>query len=165
MLFRLLLDALQRVNQEERGFRACRARNHVLEKFLVAGRIDDDVKAALPFEEGPRRVDGDALFLLFEEGIEQKRVFELLALLAANGLNFFQLPVRQRTGIGIQPPEQGGLAVIHVPHDHNIEMFGRFRRTHAAATCIHLCATTPCLVLHPGRGRSVRPRWYDAAPR
>ncbi len=132
MLFRLFFDALQRIDQEQRRLRPCRTGNHVLEKLLVAGRIDDDVLAALPVEERPCGVDGDALLLLFEKGIEQERIFELFALLAANGLDLFQFAVRQRTRIGIEPSEQGGLAVIDVTDNHNIEMFGRCRRTHDA---------------------------------
>ena len=129
----------------------------------MAGRIDDDVLAALPVEERPCGVDGDALLLLFEKGIEQERVFELLALLLANGLDLFQFAVRQRTRIGIEPSEQGGLAVIDVTDNHNVEMFGRCRRTHDAATCIHLFATAPCLALRPVHGQTARPRWCDAA--
>ena len=105
----------------------------------MAGRIDDDVLAALPVEERPCGVNGDALLLLFEKGIEQERVFELLALLAANGLDLFQLAVRQRARVGIEPSKQGGLAVIDVADNHDVEMFGS-----VGYTGIHLTVTFEC---------------------
>ena len=73
-----------------------RAGDHVLEKFFVSRRIDDDVLPALPDEERPCRIDRDPLLLLFEKGIEEERILEFLALLPANGLYLFQLAVGQR---------------------------------------------------------------------
>jgi hypothetical protein len=67
----------------------------------VPRRIDDDVVPALPAEKRPRRIDGNPLLLLFKKRIEQKRVFEFLPLLPADGLDLFKLAVRQRSRIGI----------------------------------------------------------------
>ena len=88
----------------------------------MPGRIDDDVLPAFPDEKRPCGVDRDALLLLFEKGIEQEGILELLSLLATDGLDLFQLAVRQRAGVGIEPSQQGGLAVIDVPDDDDIEM-------------------------------------------
>ena len=126
MLDRLLPHALRRVDQQQGRFGAGGPGDHVLEKLLVSGRVDDDVLPRVPREKRTGRVNGDALFLFFQERIEQEGVFELLSLLAADGLDLLKPAVRERAGVGIEPAEEGGLAVVHVPDEHDIQMFGRF---------------------------------------
>jgi hypothetical protein len=118
---RLLPDALGPVHQEDRGVGGRRAGDHVLEELLVAGGVDDDVGALRRAEEGLRRVDRDVLFPLLLEGVHQVREFELPPLLAAAPLD---LPVPfdgQRAGVVEEPPDQGGLAVVHVAHDDDAQ--------------------------------------------
>ena len=91
----LLLQAFPRIEQHDRRIRTGRAGDHVLEKFLVAGRIDDDVTPPLRAELNLRGVDGDVLLLLFQQRIEQKGVFKFHALGVARLLNLLNLPVRQ----------------------------------------------------------------------
>src|SRR5213592_256875 len=109
MLDRLLPHALRRVDQQQGRFGAGGPGDHVLEKLLVSGRVDDDVLPRVPREKRTGRVNGDALFLFFQERIEQEGVFELLSLLAADGLDLFQPAIRERAGVGIEPAEEGGL--------------------------------------------------------
>ena len=58
----------------------------------MPGRVDDDVLTSGPLEKGASGIDRHALLLLFQEGVEQKSVFKLFALLFADGLNFSILP-------------------------------------------------------------------------
>src|SRR5580765_5728991 len=122
MLLGLFLHSLQGIDQQQRPFSPGRPGDHVLEKLLVPRRVDDDVVPALPTEKRPRRIDRDPLFLLFEKGIEQKRIFELLALLPTDSLDLFKLAVRQRSRIGIEAPKQGGLPMVHMPDDDDIQI-------------------------------------------
>ncbi len=77
-------------------------------------------------EERPGRIDGDALLLFFKKRIEQEGVLELFALLPANGLHLFQLAIRERTGVGIETAQQGGLAVIDVPDNDDVQISDGF---------------------------------------
>ncbi len=53
----------------------------------MARRIDDDILAPFRHKEGTRRIDSDALFLFFQKGIKEKRIFKLFPLLAADRLD------------------------------------------------------------------------------
>ena len=127
MLLGLLLHALQGIDQQQRPFGPGRPGDHVLEKLLMPRRIDDDVVPALPAEERPRRIDGDSLLLLFKKGIEQERILEFFALLPADGLDLFKLAIRQRSRVGIETPQQGGLPVVHMPDDDDVQILRWFR--------------------------------------
>ena len=89
----------------------------------MAWGIDDDVLPVTPGEKGPGGVDGDALLLFLQERIKQKGIFELFALLLADGLNFFDFADRQGAGIGVQAAEQRRLSMVDMPHDHDIHAF------------------------------------------
>ena len=43
----------------------------------------------------------------------------------AMALELLELAVRQGAGVVEQPADQGGLAVVHVADDHDLELFGR----------------------------------------
>ena len=72
----LLLHAFVGVDQQQRGFGAGRARDHVLEEFLVARRVDDHVLAFRRAEPDLRGVDGDVLVALGLQAVHQKRPLE-----------------------------------------------------------------------------------------
>ena len=50
----------------------------------MTGRIDNDVFTLCGMEKNLRSIDGDALFLLFFQGVQQKSKFKLLTLLFAD---------------------------------------------------------------------------------
>ena len=91
----------------------------------MAGCVDNDVLAALPDEKCPGRVDGNALLLLFQKRIEEKGVFEFLALLATDRLHLLQLSLRERPRIGIEPAKQRRLAVVDVADNDDVQSFIR----------------------------------------
>ena len=81
----------------------------------MAGRIGDDELALLGGEEAIGDVDGDALFALGGEAIDQQGEVDLAALRAdalGVGLQRFELILEDHLRIIEQPPDQGGLAVI-----------------------------------------------------
>ena len=123
MFLRLLLDTFLRIDQEERGFRARRARDHVFQELLVAGGVNDDVLAILPLKKRARGVNRDALFLLLEEGIEQEGIFEFLALALANTPDLLQLAFRKRTCIREQAAQQCGFSMVHMADDDDFKLF------------------------------------------
>src|SRR6185295_5512051 len=109
--------------------------DHVLEKLLVSRRIDDDVVSALPAKERPCRIDGNSLLLLFKEGIKEERVLEFLALLPADRLDLFEFAIRQRSRIGIETPQQGGLPMVHMPNNDDVQIVRWFH-----SRCCHSLA-------------------------
>ena len=164
--FGLIPDAFHRIDQQEGGFGPRRAGDHVLQKFLVPGRVDDDVLTARPLEEGAGGIDGHALLLLFQERVEQEGVFKLLALLLADGLDFFDLAFRQGARVRIEAPQQRRLAVVHAAHDDDVHAVADIDGGRCVGlTCSHLCGVTPCPGLRPARGRRVRPRSWRAIRR
>ena len=77
----LLAHAFVRGDDQDRRIRARRAGDHVLQKFLVPWRIDDDVMAPRCSKRNLRRIDRDVLLLLFEKRIEQKSDIRTASLL------------------------------------------------------------------------------------
>src|SRR3989442_876000 len=128
VLLGLLLHALVGVDHQERCLGARRAGDHVLQELLVARRVNDDVVAALPLEERAGGVDRDALLLFLQESVEEESVLELLALPAADFPNLVELAVGGRAGVGVEPAQQRGLAVIHVADDNDVQMLTGGRR-------------------------------------
>ncbi len=116
----VLAHALLGVDDQHGRLGARRARDHVLQELDVPGRVDDDVVARLALEEAARGVDGDALVLLVVERVEQERVLERLAGALALAPHRVELALRQRAGVGQQPPDDGALAVIDVADDDDV---------------------------------------------
>ena len=174
MPFGLFLDPFLRVDKEQCGLGSRGPRDHIFEKFLMSGGVDDDVLAVLPMKERAGRVDRDALLLFFEEGVKQKGIFKLFALPPANFPHLLELSFRESARICEEAPQQGGLAMVHVPDDDNTEILGRLGDVSdhvistcwqpLAATCSRLCVIAPSRGPHLERGRSVPRRWCDGAP-
>src|SRR6185436_19577874 len=122
MLLGLFLHAFQGIDQQQRPFGPGRSRDHVLEKLFMPRRIDDDIVPAFPAKERPRGIDGDALLLFFKKRIEQKCVLEFLPLLPTDGLDLFKLSIWQRSRVGIKPPQQSGLPMVHMPDDNDVQI-------------------------------------------
>src|SRR5215467_10698351 len=122
MLLGLLLHALQGIDQQQCAFCPCCSGDHILEELLVPWCIDDDIVPALPAEKRSCRINSNALLLLFKKGIKKERVFEFLPLLPTDSLDLFKLAIRQRSRIGIETPKQGGLPMVHVPDDDDVQI-------------------------------------------
>ena len=173
--------AFQRVDQEQRGFSAGGAGDHVLQKLFMSGSIDNDVLPPVPDEKRPGRVDRNALLLLLQKCVKQERVLELLALLAADRLDLFQLAFRQGARIGIESSHQCGLPMIDMADDDDVETFCGWpvpalsyaslvsepriptirpsihgRWCAISLTCSPSCGASPCLAPHPARARPFR---------
>src|SRR2546423_1110926 len=108
-------------DHDERGVSAGRAGDHVLEKFLVARCIDDHVFSRGRAKLNLRRIDRDILLLFLRQGIEDKSVFELLALRLTARAERFDLPFRKAIGFFQQPPDQGRFAVIDMTNENDLK--------------------------------------------
>jgi hypothetical protein len=104
------------VDQHQREVRLRGTGGHVARVLLVPRRVGDDEAAAGGGEAAPGDVDGDALFALGGEPIEQQREVEV----TAGGAVAHRLAgqrgepvVRDQPGVVQQPADQGGLAVVH----------------------------------------------------
>ena len=130
----LVHDAFLGVDEQQRGGGAGGAGHHVLEELLVAGGVDDRVGALLRAEEDARRVDGDVLFLLFDQGVEEEGVFELHAFDRAVLADLLHLAVGQGVGVMEEAADEGGLAVVDVADDDDVHLAmvfgGGFRCAH-----------------------------------
>ena len=73
--------------------------NHIFEEFLMPWCIDDDVFTLSRRELDLRRVDGNALLLLFLEGIQQIRILKRLSRLFGNAPDLVYSSFRQRLRI------------------------------------------------------------------
>ena len=108
--------ALARVDQDHGEVGGGRAGHHVAGVLLVAGRVGDDELALLGGEEAVGHIDGDALLALGGQPVDQEREVDLLSLGAdppAVRLQGRQLVLEDHLGVVEQPPDQGGLAVVH----------------------------------------------------
>ena len=99
----------------------------------MAGRVDDHAPARGRAKPDLRRLDGDVLVAFRLQTVHQERPLERHAALVTGGLDRLVLPVGQRPGVVHQPPDEGGLAVIDVADDHDLEKFG----THGAAAYMY----------------------------
>ena len=117
----VFLDAARSVDHHERGLGAGSAGDHVLEKFNMAGRVDDDVPALVGLEEAARRVDRDALILLVVQRVKKEGILERLRVAAAVFADGFQLALRQRSGVGKETADHGGFAVVDVADGDDIQ--------------------------------------------
>ena len=122
----LVHDAFLGVDEQERGGGAGGAGHHVLEELLVARGVDDRVGALLRAEEDARGVDGDVLFLLFDQGVEKEGVFEFHAFGRAVLADLVHLAVGQGVGVMEESADEGGLAVVDVADDDDVHLTGVF---------------------------------------
>ena len=109
-----------RVDDEQRRLGARRAGDHVFQKFDVSRGVDDEIIPLRRLEEAARRVDGDALTALVLERVEKEGVLERLRVAAAHLAYLLKLALRQRIGIGKQPPDNGGFSVVNVTDNYYV---------------------------------------------
>jgi hypothetical protein len=83
----------------------------------VPWRIDDDVVASPGFKPDLRDIDGDILVPLRLERIHEERPFEPHPATTADGLDLFEFPIGQGSGLIQQTADQGRFSVINVAND------------------------------------------------
>jgi hypothetical protein len=125
MAARLLLHALGRVDDDQRGVGTSRPRHHVLDELLVARRIDDDVLALCGAKPDLGRVDRDVLVALGLQRVHQVGEFEGHAAPLRDRDELLVFAFRERSGIVEEPADEGGLAVVDVPDDDQSELCPR----------------------------------------
>lgn len=74
------LQAVAGVNQQHGDIGSRRCRHHIARILLVAGRVGDDEAALAGAEEAVGDIDGDALFALGRQAIDQQSEVDLFAL-------------------------------------------------------------------------------------
>src|SRR5476649_268323 len=107
--------ALARVDQDDGKIGVGSAGRHVAGVLLMAGRVGDDELALVGGEEAVGDVDGDALFALGLQPVDQKSEVDVAAGRAVFlGVLFQrrQMILEQKLGIVKQPADQRGFAVI-----------------------------------------------------
>ena len=117
----LFLHALFAVDNQERRFSTCRAGNHILQKFLMARRINNHIVALSGRELNARGVNRDTLLLFFLEGIQQVGIFKGLARIVCDFFDLVNGSLRQRIRIVKQAANDRGFAVVHMTHDDDIQ--------------------------------------------
>ena len=113
---RLRQNPFARIDQDDGGIGGRGAGGHVARVLFMARRVGNDELALVRCEEAVGDVDGDPLLALGAETVHQQREIKLLALgpkLFGFGFQGLQLIFEDQLGFIEQPPDQGGLAVIH----------------------------------------------------
>ena len=104
------------VNQDDRRISGRGTGHHVPGVLLVPGRISDDELAAVCREEAVGDIDGDALLAFRRQAVDQEGEVDLATLRpdpTRVGLQRRELVLEDHLGVVEQPPDQGGLAVVH----------------------------------------------------
>ena len=107
--------ALARIDQDDGEIGGGGAGRHVAGVLLMARRIGDDEFALVGGEGAIGHIDGDALFALGGEAIDEKGEIEIAALgshFLGVGFQGEELVLEQHLGFVEQPADQGRLAVI-----------------------------------------------------
>jgi len=107
--------ALARVDQDDGEVGGGRAGHHVAGILFVARRIGDDELALFGCEKAIGDVDGDALFPLGGEAVDEQGEVDLLPLCAhplAVGLQRGELILKDHLAVVKQAADQRGFAVI-----------------------------------------------------
>ena len=86
-------------------------------------RVDDHVLPLRRSKRNLRRIDRDVLFLLLEQGIEEKSILKLHPLRRAGVLDAFDFSFRQRIRVVQNPTDQSRLPVINMANENNLERF------------------------------------------
>ncbi len=112
---RLGEDALFGIDQDYGGVAAGRAGRHVAGVLFVSRRVGDQEGAARRRKVPPSNVDGDALFALGLEAVEQPRIVDRCAVRAVAtrvGRERREMVVEHLAGLGQEAADQGRFAVV-----------------------------------------------------
>ncbi len=112
---RLGQDAFARIDQDDGEVGGRGAGDHVASILFVARGVGDNEFAAVGGEEPIGDVDGDALFPLGGQAVDQQGKVDgrpLGAYAFGIRLQLGQLVLKDHLGVIQQPPDQGGLAVV-----------------------------------------------------
>src|SRR5689334_2562652 len=123
---RLRLQALPRVDEEDRRVRARGTAHHVGEELAMSWRIDDDEITAVDPEPGARRIDGDGLVAFRLQRVERERPFERDAASLARLPQFIDFAAPQRVRLVQQPPDEGRFAMVDVADDDELDSRRRY---------------------------------------
>src|SRR5438045_3963043 len=110
------------INQEERGLGARRASDHILQKFLVPGRVNNNVAAFWSFEPDLSGIYRDVLVALSLQSIHQICPFERHSAPRGNLLQLLQFAFRQGASVMEQPANESGFAMVHVTDDDDLKL-------------------------------------------
>jgi len=103
------------IDEDHRHLGGGGAGDHVAGVLLVAGSVGDDELALVGGEEAVGDVDGDPLFALGLQPVEQQRIVDLTPLgadLFAVALQGGELILEDHLRVPEQTPDQGALAVV-----------------------------------------------------
>ena len=117
---RVLPHAFLSVDNQQGRFGPRGTRDHVLQKFNMAGSIKNNVITLGRFKKYAGRIDRDALRLLILQSVYEKSILEGLRVAAAVFLHLGKLALGQRACVGKQPPDDGAFAVVHMPGNYYI---------------------------------------------
>ena len=106
-------------DHHHRGIGRRGPRNHVLQKFLVPRRIDNDVIPVSAPKLNLRGIDRDVLFLFLGERVEDKGVLERLSFPFARLANVLDFSGSKRPGVGQNPADQGRFPVINMTNKND----------------------------------------------
>src|SRR3954471_3592198 len=118
----LFPSTLIRRDYDSRRVGRGRAGDHVLEKLLVPGRIDDGEPALSSPKMDLGGVDRDILLLLFSEHIEDKRVFKPPAFPLTRGPDRLELSFRKRVRRFEDPPNYSRLSMVDMSDEYDLHM-------------------------------------------
>jgi hypothetical protein len=118
----VLLHAFVGINQQQCGLGIGGAGDHVFQELLVTRGIDDDVLAFGRSKPDLSRVDGDVLVTLGLERVHEIGPLEWNAPTFGHQAELFQFPLRKGAGVVEQPAHEGGLAVVDVADDDDLEL-------------------------------------------
>ncbi len=136
MLIGLGLPTLWSANYEDCCVRLARPSNHVLDEVPVAGGVDDGEVVLVGLEPTVGHVYGEAALPLFLEVIhdpgELKGGLALLLGLLLELLNDVGLDVPR---VQKQPPDEGGLTVIHMANEDHVQVRLLWHRVSSDVRC------------------------------
>ena len=115
----LLFQSFVCIDQQDGFFCSRSTRDHILNKFTVAWSVDNFERLSHVSETDPRGVDRDVLGLFLEKSIEEEGILQRHPLFSRGFFCGFQLTFGQGTSISKKPPNQSGLPMIHMSHDHD----------------------------------------------
>src|SRR5881296_1646812 len=126
VLFRLRLDALRPADDEDRGVRLGRARDHVLDEVPVARGVDDREVVLVRVKALVRHVDRQAALALLLDLVHDERELERgLAHLLGEFLEILEFVRVDVPGVVEDPANGRRLPVVDVADEHEVEVWLR----------------------------------------
>ena len=154
---RVFLHPFLRVDHQQGGLRLRRPSNHVLDELLVSRRVNNHVAALRRPEPDLRGINTDVLVAFGLQRVHQVCPFKGHPAPLCGLLELLQLAFGQRARVVQQPAHQGGLAVVHMAQDDDLELLGGNGRNlrwrggvHRRITCTRPAAVSQRPLRFPG---------------